>query len=209
MRGHPWLWGRCPVVQPLRSRFCRAPVLTQPSDPPTHSTPQPPGSANNYLGLSNHPAVAAAAIEAIKTHGFGLSSVRFICGTQARPPCRAAAPRAPAAAVVPLNGVPSCFQSQTPQDLPCAPTAVTHSPRTGINLESPRPPQDLHKQLEARVSEFHGTEDTILFPTCFDANVRGHCSCFEGRRGLGRGLKQGSIDVVLRPCSQLRVCTID
>jgi glycine C-acetyltransferase len=40
-------------------------------------------SANNYLGLSNHPAVATAAVDAIKTHGFGLSSVRFICGTQA------------------------------------------------------------------------------------------------------------------------------
>ncbi|KAI8475668.1 MAG: 2-amino-3-ketobutyrate coenzyme A ligase [Monoraphidium minutum] len=68
--------------------------------------------ANNYLGLSNHPAVAAAAIDAIKTHGFGLSSVRFICGTQ-----------------------------------------------------------DLHKRLEARISEFHGTEDTILYPSCFDANA--------------------------------------
>jgi hypothetical protein len=69
-------------------------------------------SANNYLGLSNHPDVAAAAIDAIRTHGFGLSSVRFICGTQ-----------------------------------------------------------DLHKQLEAKISEFHGTEDTILFPSCFDANA--------------------------------------
>jgi 7-keto-8-aminopelargonate synthetase-like enzyme len=69
-------------------------------------------SANNYLGLSNHPAVASAAVEAIKTHGFGLSSVRFICGTQ-----------------------------------------------------------DLHKSLEARISRFHGTQDTILYPSCFDANV--------------------------------------
>lgn len=68
--------------------------------------------ANNYLGLSNHPKVAEAAIEAIKTHGFGLSSVRFICGTQ-----------------------------------------------------------DLHKQLEAKISAFHGTEDTILYPSCFDANA--------------------------------------
>ena len=42
-------------------------------------------SANNYLGLSNHPAVVAAALDAIKTHGFGLSSVRFICGTQVGP----------------------------------------------------------------------------------------------------------------------------
>lgn len=68
--------------------------------------------ANNYLGLSNHPAVAEAAIKAIETHGFGLSSVRFICGTQ-----------------------------------------------------------DLHKRLEAAISSYHGTEDTILYPSCFDANA--------------------------------------
>ncbi|WIA08531.1 hypothetical protein OEZ85_007965 [Tetradesmus obliquus] len=68
--------------------------------------------ANNYLGLSNHPVVVAAARKALDTHGYGLSSVRFICGTQ-----------------------------------------------------------DLHKQLEARISAFHGTEDTILYPSCFDANA--------------------------------------
>lgn len=68
--------------------------------------------ANNYLGLSNHPAVVEAAQRALASHGFGLSSVRFICGTQ-----------------------------------------------------------DLHKQLEAAISNFHGTEDTILFPSCFDANA--------------------------------------
>eukprot|EP00775_Hariotina_reticulata_P010511 gene10511-10670_t len=68
--------------------------------------------ANNYLGLSNHPEVVAAAHEALDTHGFGLSSVRFICGTQ-----------------------------------------------------------DVHKQLEAKISAFHGTEDTILYPSCFDANA--------------------------------------
>jgi glycine C-acetyltransferase len=67
--------------------------------------------ANNYLGLSNHPRVIAGAKHALDTHGFGLSSVRFICGTQ-----------------------------------------------------------DLHKQLEARVSQFFGTEDTILYSSCFDAN---------------------------------------
>jgi glycine C-acetyltransferase len=67
--------------------------------------------ANNYLGLSSHPEVIAAAKRAIDTHGFGLSSVRFICGTQ-----------------------------------------------------------DLHKQLEARVSSFFGTDDTILYSSCFDAN---------------------------------------
>ena len=68
--------------------------------------------ANNYLGLSNHPALLAAAKGALDSHGFGLSSVRFICGTQ-----------------------------------------------------------DIHKQLEARIAAFHGTEDAILFPSCFDANA--------------------------------------
>src|SRR4029450_12457070 len=67
--------------------------------------------ANNYLGLSSHPRVIEAAHEAIKTHGFGMSSVRFICGTQ-----------------------------------------------------------DLHKSLEKRISTFFGTEDTILYSSCFDAN---------------------------------------
>ncbi|ROL57022.1 glycine C-acetyltransferase [Bacteroidetes/Chlorobi group bacterium Naka2016] len=68
-------------------------------------------SANNYLGLSSHPELIKAAHEAIDNRGFGLSSVRFICGTQ-----------------------------------------------------------DIHKELERRVSEFLGTEDTILFSSCFDAN---------------------------------------
>jgi len=67
--------------------------------------------ANNYLGLSSHPKVIEAAHEAIKTHGFGMSSVRFICGTQ-----------------------------------------------------------DLHKNLEKKISSFFGTEDTILYSSCFDAN---------------------------------------
>lgn len=67
--------------------------------------------ANNYLGLSSHPAVIAGAKRALDTHGFGMSSVRFICGTQ-----------------------------------------------------------DLHKQLEARIASFFGTEDAILYSSCFDAN---------------------------------------
>lgn len=67
--------------------------------------------ANNYLGLSSHPDVIAAAHSAIETHGYGMSSVRFICGTQ-----------------------------------------------------------DLHKTLERRISQFFGTEDTILYSSCFDAN---------------------------------------
>ncbi len=67
--------------------------------------------ANNYLGLADHPEVIAAAKEALDTHGFGMASVRFICGTQ-----------------------------------------------------------DLHKQLEAKIAAFFGTEDTILYAACFDAN---------------------------------------
>jgi glycine C-acetyltransferase len=67
--------------------------------------------ANNYLGLSSHPQVIAAAHRALDSHGFGLSSVRFICGTQ-----------------------------------------------------------DLHKALEKKIAEFLGTEDTILYAACFDAN---------------------------------------
>ncbi len=67
--------------------------------------------ANNYLGLSSHPEVIRAAKETIDTHGFGMSSVRFICGTQ-----------------------------------------------------------DIHKTLEAKISEFLGTEDTILYAAAFDAN---------------------------------------
>ena len=67
--------------------------------------------ANNYLGLSSHPEVLKAAKDAIDTHGFGMSSVRFICGTQ-----------------------------------------------------------DIHKQLEQKVSAYLGTEDTILYAAAFDAN---------------------------------------
>jgi glycine C-acetyltransferase len=67
--------------------------------------------ANNYLGLAQHPAVKAAAKEALDQWGYGMASVRFICGTQG-----------------------------------------------------------VHKQLEAKISEFLGTEDTILYSSCFDAN---------------------------------------
>jgi glycine C-acetyltransferase len=67
--------------------------------------------ANNYLGLSSHPRVIRAAKDAIDTHGFGMSSVRFICGTQ-----------------------------------------------------------DIHKELEKKISEFLGTDDTILYAAAFDAN---------------------------------------
>lgn len=67
--------------------------------------------ANNYLGLSSHPEVIQAAKDALDTHGYGMSSVRFICGTQ-----------------------------------------------------------DIHKELEAKIAKFYGTEDTILYAAAFDAN---------------------------------------
>jgi len=67
--------------------------------------------ANNYLGLSNNPELIQAAKDALDSHGYGMSSVRFICGTQ-----------------------------------------------------------DLHKQLETAIANFFGTEDTILYAACFDAN---------------------------------------
>ena len=67
--------------------------------------------ANNYLGLANHPVIISAAHKALDDYGYGMASVRFICGTQT-----------------------------------------------------------IHKDLESRISEFLGTEDTILYPSCFDAN---------------------------------------
>ncbi|MFO0496089.1 MAG: glycine C-acetyltransferase [Flavobacteriia bacterium] len=67
--------------------------------------------ANNYLGLSSHPEVIQASKDALDTHGYGMSSVRFICGTQ-----------------------------------------------------------DIHKELEAKIANFYGTEDTILYAAAFDAN---------------------------------------
>src|SRR5688500_6156021 len=68
--------------------------------------------ANNYLGLANHPDVVQAAIDGLREHGYGMASVRFICGTQ-----------------------------------------------------------DLHKDLEQDISTFLGTDDTILYSSCFDANT--------------------------------------
>ena len=67
--------------------------------------------ANNYLGLADNPDIIAAAKGALDDHGFGMASVRFICGTQ-----------------------------------------------------------DLHKNLESKISDFFGTDDTILYTSCFDAN---------------------------------------
>jgi len=68
--------------------------------------------SNNYLGLANHPRVVQAAKDTLDSHGFGMASVRFICGTQ-----------------------------------------------------------DIHKKLEKKIADFHGTEDAIIFPSGFDANT--------------------------------------
>ena len=89
-------------------------IITTPQGPVIDTTKQEDVlnfCANNYLGLSSHPEVIEAAIDTIRTHGFGLSSVRFICGTQ-----------------------------------------------------------DIHKTLEAKISEFLGQEDCILYAAAFDAN---------------------------------------
>ncbi|MHA6246347.1 glycine C-acetyltransferase [Pontibacter sp. CAU 1760] len=89
-------------------------IITTPQGADIDTTQQPHVlnfCANNYLGLSAHPRVIEAAKEAIDTHGYGMSSVRFICGTQ-----------------------------------------------------------DIHKELERKISEFLGTEDTILYAAAFDAN---------------------------------------
>jgi glycine C-acetyltransferase len=78
--------------------------------------------ANNYLGLSNHPELVKAAKEALDSHGYGMSSVRFICGTT-----------------------------------------------------------DLHLKLEKKIADFFGTEDTILYAACFDANGVFLSLCWERR----------------------------
>lgn len=89
-------------------------IITSPQGPVIDTTAQHEVlnfCANNYLGLSSHPDVIEAAIEAIRTHGYGMSSVRFICGTQ-----------------------------------------------------------DIHKELEGKIAEFLGMEDSILYAAAFDAN---------------------------------------
>ena len=98
--------------------------------------------ANNYLGMADHPEVVAAVVEGMRTHGFGMASVRFICGTQ-----------------------------------------------------------DIHKTLEQRISDFLGTEDTILYTSCFDANT----GLFETLLGaadaiISDGLNHASIIDGVRLC---------
>ena len=102
--------------------------------------------ANNYLGLSSHPEVVQAAKDALDSHGFGMSSVRFICGTQ-----------------------------------------------------------DIHKQLEAEIADFYGTEDTILYAAAFDA----HGGVFEPLLGeedciIADSLNHASIIDGVRLCKAAR-----
>jgi len=87
------------------------PTVPAPKAPP-RPDPAPSRPAPQYLGLSNHPLLVEAAKKAMDTHGFGFSSVRFICGTT-----------------------------------------------------------DEHKRLERVIADFHGTDDAILYPSCFDANA--------------------------------------
>lgn len=89
-------------------------IITTPQSPEIKTNDGPEVlnfCANNYLGLADHPDIIQAAKDGLDTHGFGMASVRFICGTQ-----------------------------------------------------------DLHKQLEKKISEFFGTDDAILYTSCFDAN---------------------------------------
>ena len=102
--------------------------------------------ANNYLGLSSHPRIIEAAKRTLDTHGFGMSSVRFICGTQ-----------------------------------------------------------DIHKELEAKIAEFYGMEDTILYAAAFDANG----GVFEPLLGaedaiISESLNHASIIDGVRLCKAMR-----
>src|SRR6184192_4433032 len=114
--------------------------------------------ANNYLGLADHPALIAAAKEALQTHGFGMASVRFICGTQD-------IHKQLEAALTKFLGTedtilyPSCFDANGG----LFETLLTEKDAV-ISDEL------IHKQLEAALTKFLGTEDTILYPSCFDAN---------------------------------------
>jgi glycine C-acetyltransferase len=102
--------------------------------------------ANNYLGLSSHPRIVDAAKRALDTHGFGMSSVRFICGTQ-----------------------------------------------------------DIHKELEAKIAEFYGTEDTILYAAAFDANGGVFEPLFgEGDAIISDSLNHASIIDGVRLCKAMR-----
>jgi glycine C-acetyltransferase len=103
--------------------------------------------ANNYLGLANHPALVAAAKDALDRWGYGLASVRFICGTQ-----------------------------------------------------------EIHKELEAGITDFLGTEDTILFSSCFDANGGIFEALFDERDAIiSDALNHASIIDGIRLCKARRL----
>ena len=103
--------------------------------------------ANNYLGLSSHPKVIEAAYAAIESHGYGMSSVRFICGTQ-----------------------------------------------------------DIHKELEQKIAQFLGTEDSILYAACFDANGGVFESLFnESDAIISDALNHASIIDGVRLCKAQRL----
>src|SRR6267154_6552052 len=102
--------------------------------------------ANNYLGLADHPAIIAAAKEALDRWGYGLASVRFICGTQ-----------------------------------------------------------EIHKELESALSDFLGTEDTILYGSCFDANGGIFEALFDERDAIiSDALNHASIIDGVRLCKAQR-----
>jgi len=102
--------------------------------------------ANNYLGLGNHPALVEAARAALPKYGFGMASVRFICGTQ-----------------------------------------------------------DVHKELEGRLTKFLGTEDTILYSSCFDANGGFFETCFGPEDAIiSDSLNHASIIDGIRLCKAKR-----
>jgi glycine C-acetyltransferase len=102
--------------------------------------------ANNYLGLSSHPKVIQAAKDAIDTHGYGMSSVRFICGTQ-----------------------------------------------------------DIHKELESKISQYLGTEDTILYAAAFDANGGVFEPLFDAEDAIiSDALNHASIIDGIRLCKAVR-----
>ena len=119
-RVREWLPER--AGEPARARACsrRSASSTRRRAPTSRSSSRPAAPrkkvinlcANNYLGLSSHPEVVAAAHAGLDPRGYGMSSVRFICGTQ-----------------------------------------------------------DIHRELEQKLTAFLGTEDTLLFPSCMDANA--------------------------------------
>ena len=131
--------------------YKRERVLTSPQGSRVTSSAAPGRTllnlcSNNYLGLATHPEVEAAAAAALRARGYGLASVRFICGTQ-----------------------------------------------------------DVHKALEAAVARFHGTEDAILFPSCFDANA-GVFEALLGREDaiISDALNHASIIDGIRLCKAQR-----